>query len=90
MRVLFGVAFVNIDAFKELAQTSSDIDFETYTLDANDQIYQRSISSLENMEQFATIFLWVVVGAGSAILCLILKFFLLQIKSEWDEAHLPL
>ena len=36
------------------------------------QIYQRSISSLENMEQFATIFLWVVVGAGSAILCLIL------------------
>lgn len=62
----------HIDAFKELAQTSSDIDFETYTLDANDQIYQRSISSLENMEQFATIFLWVVVGAGSAILCLIL------------------
>lgn len=62
----------HIDAFKELAQSSSDIDFETYTLDANDQIYQRSISSLENMEQFATIFLWVVVGAGSAILCLIL------------------
>lgn len=62
----------HIDAFKELAESSTDIDFETYTLDANDQVYQRSISSLENMEQFATIFLWVVVGAGSAILCLIL------------------
>lgn len=62
----------HIDAFKENAESSTDIDFETYTLDANDQVYQRSISSLENMENFATIFLWVVVGAGSAILCLIL------------------
>lgn len=62
----------HIDAFKELAESSTDIDFATYTLDANDQVYQKSISSLENMEQFATIFLWVVVGAGSAILCLIL------------------
>lgn len=62
----------HIDTFKSLAETSTNIDFETYTLDANDQVYQRSISSLENIEQFATIFLWVVVGAGSAILCLIL------------------
>lgn len=62
----------HIDSFKELAKSSTDIDFETYSLDANDQVYQRSVSSLENMEQFATIFLWVVVIAGSAILCLIL------------------
>ncbi|MCD7839870.1 MAG: ABC transporter permease [Erysipelotrichaceae bacterium] len=62
----------NIDAFVELAESTTDIDFETYTLDANDQIYQNSISSLEDMEQFANIFLWVVVGAGCAILCLIL------------------
>lgn len=62
----------HIDTFKSLAKTSTNIDFETYTLDANDQVYQRSISSLENIEQFATIFLWVVIGAGSAILCLIL------------------
>lgn len=62
----------HIDAFKSLAEASTNIDFETYTLDANDQVYQRSISSLENIEHFATIFLWVVVGAGSAILCLIL------------------
>lgn len=72
----------HIDTFKELAQSSTDIDFETYTLDANDDVYQRSISSLENMEQFATIFLWVVVGAGSAILCLIL---ILTMRSRFYE-----
>lgn len=62
----------HIETFKDLASSSTDIDFDTYTLDANDQVYQKSISSLESMEQFATIFLWVVVVAGSAILCLIL------------------
>ena len=72
----------HIDKFKELAQESTDIDFETYTLDANDQVYQRSINSLENMERFATIFLWVVVGAGSAILCLIL---ILTMRSRFYE-----
>ncbi len=71
----------HIDAFKELAQ-KTDIDFETYTLDANDQVYQRSIASLENMESFATIFLWVVIVAGSAILCLIL---VLTMRSRFYE-----
>lgn len=72
----------NIEEFKELAQSKTDIDFETYTLDANDQVYQRSISSLENMESFATIFLWVVIVAGSAILCLIL---ILTMRSRFYE-----
>lgn len=62
----------HIDAFIELAKSSTDIDFETYSLNADDGIYQRSISSLENMQQFATIFLIVVVIAGGIILCLIL------------------
>lgn len=62
----------HIDDFIKLAQSSTDIDFDTYTLDANDQIYQRSISSLESMGQFATLFLIVVIVAGSTILCLIL------------------
>ena len=72
----------HIDSFKELAKSSTDIDFETYSLDANDMVYQRSVSSLENMEQFATIFLWVVVIAGSAILCLIL---ILTMRSRFYE-----
>lgn len=72
----------HIEEFKELAESSTDIDFETYTLDANDQVYQRSISSLENMESFATIFLGVVIVAGSAILCLIL---ILTMRSRFYE-----
>jgi len=51
----------HIEAFKELAEANTDIDFETYTLDANDQVYQRSISSLENMESFTNVFLCVVI-----------------------------
>lgn len=72
----------NIEAFIELAKTSTDIDFETYTLEADDFAYERSISSLENMETFTTLFLIVVIIAGSAILCLIL---ILTIKGRFYE-----
>ena len=64
----------NIEAFH--------IDFETYTLDANDRLYQQNVSSLENTQSFATMFLIVVIGAGSAILCLIL---ILTIRSRYYE-----
>ena len=72
----------HIDDFIELAQSSTTIDFDTYTLDANDQIYQRSIDSLESMGQFATLFLIVVMIAGSVILCLIL---VLTMRSRFYE-----
>ena len=72
----------NIEAFQTLAQKKSDIDFETYTLDANDRLYQQNVSSLENTQSFATMFLIVVIGAGSAILCLIL---ILTIRSIYYE-----
>lgn len=62
----------NIEAFKELAQASTDIDFDNFTLDSNDRTYQQSVSSLQNIEQFSSIFLWIVILAGSVILCLIL------------------
>lgn len=72
----------NIDAFIDLAKEKTDIDFETYTLDANDQLYQRNVANLENTESFATMFLLVVVIAGSAILCLIL---ILTIRGRFYE-----
>ena len=72
----------NIEAFQTLAQKKSDIDFETYTLDANDRLYEQNVSSLENTQSFATMFLIVVIGAGSAILCLIL---ILTIRSRYYE-----
>lgn len=72
----------NIEAFKELAQTSTDIDFENFTLDTNDRTYQQSVSSLQNIEQFSSIFLWIVILAGSVILCLIL---ILTLRSRFYE-----
>ena len=72
----------NIEAFQTLAKEKSDIDFETYTLDANDRLYQQNVNSLENTQSFATMFLIVVIGAGSAILCLIL---ILTIRSRYYE-----
>ena len=56
----------------ELAKKKSDIDFDTFSLDANNRLYQQNASSLESMKSFAKMFVWIVVIAGSAILCLIL------------------
>ncbi len=72
----------HIDSFKSLAKEKTDIDFDTFSLDANDMAYQSSIASLENMESFASIFLWVVIIAGSVILCLIL---ILTLRSRFYE-----
>ena len=72
----------NLEAFQKLAKRKSDIDFETYTLDANDRLYQQNVNSLENTQSFATMFLIVVIGAGSAVLCLIL---ILTIRNRYYE-----
>lgn len=72
----------NLEAFQKLAKKKSDIDFETYTLDANDRLYQQNVNSLENTQSFATMFLIVVIGAGSAVLCLIL---ILTIRNRYYE-----
>lgn len=62
----------HIEDFKTQAMEKTDIDFDIYSLDANDRAYQNSIATLENIEKFATLFLWIVIIAGSVILCLIL------------------
>lgn len=72
----------HIEEFKKQAKEKTDIDFDMYTLDANDSIYQKSISSLENMESFANLFLIVVVLSGCIILCLIL---VLTMRSRFYE-----
>lgn len=72
----------NMDSFITDAKENTEIDFEMYTLDANDQLYQRNISSLVNTESFATMFLLVVVIAGSVILGLIL---ILTIRNRFHE-----
>ncbi len=73
---------VNTEAFVELAKKKSDIDFDTFSLDANNRLYQQNASSLESMQSFAKMFVWIVVIAGSAILCLILA---LTIRNRYYE-----
>ena len=72
----------NAEAFVKLAKKQSDIDFDTFSLDANDRLYQQNASSLESMQSFAKMFVWIVVIAGSAILCLILA---LTIRNRYYE-----
>lgn len=72
----------NAEAFVELAKKKSDIDFDTFSLDANNRLYQQNASSLESMKSFAKMFVWIVVIAGSAILCLILA---LTIRNRYYE-----
>ena len=72
----------NTKAFVELAKKKSDIDFDTFSLDANNRLYQQNASSLESMQSFAKMFVWIVVIAGSAILCLILA---LTIRNRYYE-----
>ena len=72
----------NAEAFVELAKKKSDIDFDTFSLDANNRLYQQNASSLESMKSFAKMFVWIVVIAGSTILCLILA---LTIRNRYYE-----
>lgn len=72
----------NAEAFVELAKKKSDIDFDTFSLDANNRLYQQNAYSLESMQSFAKMFVWIVVIAGSAILCLILA---LTIRNRYYE-----
>jgi len=72
----------NAEAFVELAKKKSDIDFDMFSLDANNRLYQQNASSLESMQSFAKMFVWIVVIAGSAILCLILA---LTIRNRYYE-----
>ncbi len=72
----------NMDAFIEEATALGTIDLETFSLSANDRLYEMNVQSLENSESFANMFLIVVIIAGSAILCLIL---ILTIRSRFYE-----
>ena len=71
----------HVSAFEKLAKKTS-VNWNTYSLTTSDEAYEASVSSLQNMEKFATIFLWVVIIAGSVILALIL---ILSLRSRFYE-----
>ncbi|MDD8048906.1 MAG: ABC transporter permease [Thomasclavelia sp.] len=72
----------NADAFTSLAKEKTNIDFDKYTLDTNNQMYEQNASMLESASTFSKIFLAVVIIAGSAILALIL---ILTIRNRYYE-----
>ena len=72
----------NVEAFMTLAEDQTDLDWEVYSLNDNNQMFEKNASSINNMDSFTKIFLIVVIGAGCAILCLILA---LTIRSRYYE-----
>lgn len=72
---------LQISAFKKLAKKTS-VDWNTYTLDANDQIYQMSIGSLKNMNKFASLFVLIVIVVGAIVMALVL---ILALRSRYYE-----
>ena len=72
----------NVEAFMTLAEDQTDLDWEVYSLNDNNQMFEKNASSINNMDSFTKIFLIVVIGAGCAILCLILA---LTIRNRYYE-----
>lgn len=71
----------HISAFKKIAKKTS-VDWNTYTLDANDQVYQMSIGSLKNMNKFASLFIMIVIVGGGIVMALVL---MLALRSRYHE-----
>ena len=71
----------HISAFEKLAKKTS-LDWDTYTLDANDQVYQMSIGSLKNMNKFASLFVMIVIVGGGIVMALAL---MLALRSRYHE-----
>ncbi|PIH05550.1 ABC transporter permease [Clostridium combesii] len=71
----------NIESFKEYAK-SKKIDLETYTLDANDQLYTQMVGPIENVGSFSKTLVATVSIAGVMILVLIIALSLKDRKYE--------
>ncbi|HDK7188801.1 TPA: ABC transporter permease [Clostridium botulinum] len=71
----------NIESFKEYAKNKK-IDLETYTLDANDQLYTQMVGPIENVGSFSKNLVATVSIAGAMILVLIIALSLKDRKYE--------
>ncbi|HCL4547047.1 ABC transporter permease [Clostridium botulinum] len=71
----------NIESFKEYAKNKK-IDLETYTLDANDQLYTQMVGPIENVGSFSKTLVATVSIAGAMILVLIIALSLKDRKYE--------
>ena len=72
----------NVDAFIADAKENSSIDFDTFTLDANDAAYEQMLGPIENISSFSKIAVYVIAIAGGLILTLII---MLSIRDRNQE-----
>ncbi|PAD19972.1 ABC transporter permease [Terribacillus saccharophilus] len=71
----------NIDAFIAAAE-KTDVDFDVYQLDANDDLYQQMVGPIENVASFAKNIVYLVTIAGAIILALIVMLSIRERKYE--------
>jgi len=71
----------NIDAFIEEANSTS-IDFETYMLDANNQLFEQMVGPIENVSSFSKNIVYLVTIAGALILGLLIMLSIRERKYE--------
>ncbi|MBP3039573.1 ABC transporter permease [Bacillaceae bacterium Marseille-Q3522] len=72
----------NIESFVSEAKEKSSIDFEKFTLDANDSLYQQMIGPIENVASFSKNVVYLVTVAGAIILGLIVMMSIRERKYE--------
>ncbi|SCV39926.1 ABC transporter membrane-spanning permease, Pep export, Vex3 [Bacillus subtilis] len=71
----------NMDSFVKAAKKTS-IDFDTYTLNTNDQLYQQMVGPIENVASFSKNVVYLVSVAGAVILGLIVMMSIRERKYE--------
>ncbi|MEA3318399.1 MAG: ABC transporter permease [Bacillota bacterium] len=73
---------LNIEAFIAEAKDAGTIDFDTFILNANDQLYQQMMGPIENVSSFSNKIVLLVTIAGSIILGLIVMMTIRERKYE--------
>ncbi|EDL62918.1 ABC transporter permease [Bacillus sp. SG-1] len=71
-----------VDSFVSEAKQNSSIDFEVFTLDANDQLYQQMVGPIENVASFSKNVVYLVAASGAIILGLLVMMSIRERKYE--------
>jgi putative ABC transport system permease protein len=71
-----------MESFVAQAEKESSIDFDTFKLDANDQLYQQMVGPIENVASFSNNIVYLVSIAGAIILGLIVMMSIRERKYE--------
>jgi putative ABC transport system permease protein len=71
-----------VDSFVNEARQDSTIDFDVFTLNANDQLYQQMVGPIENVASFSKNVVYLVAVAGAVILGLLVMMAIRERKYE--------